>query len=267
MATYAIGDVQGCLEPLQRLLAHIQYDDRSDQLWFCGDLVNRGPQSVDVLRFIRGLNNTVVTLGNHDLHLLAVAAGKRRYRDKDTFQDCLDAPDSDELLTWLRQQHFCHADESLNALLCHAGIYPLWDKATALQEARALERALQSSDYADFLAVAFGKKPVAWQDDLSPDDRLRFSSNCFTRMRICDAAGHIDFGYKSRLDSIPAGFMPWYRHPQSLIQHIPVIFGHWAALDARSGEANAHAIDSGCVWGGHLTALRVDDWQRFTVPC
>jgi bis(5'-nucleosyl)-tetraphosphatase (symmetrical) len=263
MATYAIGDVQGCFAELNHLLALIKFHRGRDQLWFVGDLVNRGPQSLEVLRFVRALGASAVTvLGNHDLHLLAVACGREdRLRDDDTLAPVLSAPDRDELLEWLRQQPLLHHDAHLGYTLVHAGLPPQWTLRTAQSCAREVQHALRSDDSMhELIADLYGNQPDQWSDRLRGTDRLRFIVNCFTRLRVCDADGRIQLKYKGTLDQIPEGYFPWFRAPDRRAERTSIVCGHWSAIDYYDGRDNERvlAIDTGCVWGERLCAVRLD---------
>jgi len=265
VADYAIGDVQGCYDALQRLLDHVDFNDRSDRLWFVGDLVNRGPQSLAVLRFVHHLElKPRITLGNHDLFLL-----NRLFIDPtlknadDTLQDVLSAPDGEALGHWLRQQPLLIHDAQLNLVMTHAGIAPLWNLTQAKQYAQELEHALQGEHFMDFLQHMFGNEPRGWTSDLKGMDRLRVICNYFTRMRFCDDDGFLDYGYKGDIIGAPPHLHPWYAVPQRLELPCDIIFGHWAALQGRCPQPNIYALDTGCIWGGPLTALRLQDRQRF----
>ena len=268
MHDYVIGDVQGCFEPLQRLLCHINFDEQSDRLWFVGDLVNRGPQSLSVLRFIKNLPLTPrITLGNHDLHLLAMLFGGHPLQNHDdTLQDVMHAPDSEELGHWLRRQSILYHDPLLNVVMCHAGIAPAWDLSQAKALAEELENALGGEHYRDYLAEMYGNRPDHWSDDLKGTDRLRVICNYFTRMRFCDVHGHLVLTYKGTIAHAPASLYPWYMVPRRHEVEADIVFGHWAALQGMCPHPRMHALDTGCYWGGKLTALRLQDMQRFEVP-
>jgi len=268
MATYAIGDIHGCFDQLQDLLAKINFNPTQDTLWFTGDLINGGPKSVETLRFIKSLgDNCICVLGNHDLVLLGVAANKLSAPNDRTrgFESVLTAPDRAELLTWLRTQPLVHYDAKFNALLVHAGVLPQWTLSEILAHAKEVESVLIGSHVNNFYAVMYGDQPEQWHDKLQGWDRIRFIINCFTRMRFCDPQGKLDMKSKGQIDSAPAGFRPWFKFPEPKTKDLRIIFGHWAALLGETGVDNAFAIDTGCVWGHRLTALRLDDWQRFTV--
>ncbi len=267
MADYAIGDVQGCYDPLMQLLDLIHFDDKVDCLWFVGDLVNRGPKSLAVLRFISSLPiSPRVTLGNHDLHLLASLFGDNPWKGADdTFQDIIHAEDSQVLGDWLRKQLILHYSSELKVIMCHAGIAPLWNLSKAMKLAKELEDALSGPQYRHFLSQLYGNKPDMWSDELSGMDRLRAITNYFTRMRFCDLHGRLELGYKGTIGDAPENLFPWYAVPVRQEIEVDIVFGHWAALRGQCPDPKIHAIDTGCLWGGQLTALRLQDWQRFAV--
>ena len=269
MATYAIGDVQGCLTPLLALLDKLGFDPARDQLWFTGDLVNRGPQSADVLRFVKGLGEGAVTvLGNHDLHLLAVAGGHAPRKRGDTVEDILSAPDRGELLHWLRCRPLVHHDATLGFLLVHAGLLPQWGLGEARALAAEAEQVLQSDDSPMFFEQMYGDLPDHWHGSLTGWDRLRVAVNAFTRLRYCDAEGRMDLRFNGPPGTQPAGLLPWFEVPGRKSRSLGIVFGHWSTLGTvvRNG---AVALDSGCVWGGSLTATRLDNASRawISVPC
>ncbi|MGD8380086.1 MAG: symmetrical bis(5'-nucleosyl)-tetraphosphatase [Gammaproteobacteria bacterium] len=269
MAIFAIGDVQGCFDDLQRLLERIQFDPTEDLLWFTGDLVNRGPRSLDTLRFVKRLGERAVTvLGNHDLHLLAVAEDVgREPRTRDTLSGILEAPDREELLDWLRHRPLLHHDESLGYTLIHAGLPPQWNLATARACARELENVLRGEQRAEFFRHMYGNEPALWTDDLEGMDRLRFITNCFTRMRYCHPDGSLDLVHKGAPGTQPAELRPWFEMPDRASSDLHVIFGHWSTLGQVRGH-NVYPLDTGCLWGGALTALRLDqDGGWFSVDC
>lgn len=266
MATYAIGDIQGCFNSLQRLLDKCAFDPAKDRLWLVGDLVNRGPKSLETLRFIKGLGPAALTvLGNHDLYLLMVAHGGAKGRGKDdTLQPILDAPDRDELLDWLRQQALCHVENGY--CLVHAGLLPAWSVAQARALAREVEAALQGPEHLTFIAKMWGSQPDCWSDDLTGWPRLRVIINAMTRMRFCSAAGVMNFQAKGETTNAPPGFMPWFEVPGRQSAQAVMVTGHWSALGLRLTD-QLLALDSGCLWGGHLTALRLEDRAVFQVDC
>lgn len=259
MAVYAVGDLQGCLEPLQRLLDDLRFDPARDRLWCCGDLVNRGPRSLETLRFMSGLGEAAVSvLGNHDLHLLAVAYDPvRPPRSKDTLEDLLAAPDREELLTWLRCRPLLHHDEGLGYTMVHAGLPPAWDLADAVAAARELEAVLAGDGFAGFLREMYGDQPDRWSPELTGIGRLRFIVNCFTRLRYCRADGRIDLDEKGPPDQAPAELRPWFRIPERRSKSLRIVFGHWSTL-GEIDDPGVFPLDTGCVWGGRLTALRLD---------
>jgi bis(5'-nucleosyl)-tetraphosphatase (symmetrical) len=265
MATYAIGDVQGCYEPLQRLLQHIGFDPASDRLWFAGDLVNRGPDSLSVLRFIKNLGDQVVAvLGNHDLFLLAVAEGIATVRPEDTLQGILAAPDRAELLAWLRQQHLLY-HEGLFAMV-HAGLLPQWTIDEAEKLAREVETGLQGPSYREILKASYPSKHLQWSSDLTGPTRLATIIKVLTRLRACSADGRMESSFNGHPDRIPSGYFPWFKIPGRLREETTIVCGHWAALGLHC-EERILAIDSGCVWGRKLTAVRLEDRKIFQVPC
>lgn len=258
MAVYAIGDVQGCFDPLRRLLDKLDFDPGRDRLWLTGDLVNRGPKSLETVRFVRGLGATAVTvLGNHDLTLLAIAAGHVKPGKKDTFHDVLDAPDAAELIDWIRHLPMLHHDDALGFTMVHAGLSPHWDLALARTCAAEVEAVLRGPDHADFLAHMFGSEPRVWHDELAGEERLRHIVNVMTRMRFCGPDGSLSFDQKGPPGSQPPGLKPWFELPGRRNAGLRLITGHWAALGYHRAPG-LYALDSGCIWGQHLTALRLD---------
>jgi bis(5'-nucleosyl)-tetraphosphatase (symmetrical) len=275
MATYAIGDVQGCYQALRRLLALIHFDRARDTLWFVGDLVNRGPDSLAVLRFVRGLGDAAVSvLGNHDLHLLCVAAGVQPHRPPkvadlssrrhDTLEAILQASDRDELLVWLRHRPLMHVEHGY--ALVHAGLLPNWTIDKAVSLAKESQISLSGPHYLEFLSAMYGNEPDRWDDALTGWERLRVVVNAMTRMRICTPDGRMQFAHKGTLAEVPAGFMPWYAAPSARSGEHTVLFGHWSA-HGFARLPGAVALDSGCVWGGALSALRLEDRLVFQVGC
>lgn len=258
MPTYAIGDIQGCYRELRTLLDRLDVDPARDRLWFVGDLVNRGPDSLEVLRFVRDLGEAaVVVLGNHDLHLLALATGNGKHAKKGTLKDVLRAPDRDELIHWLRHRPVLHQDPDLGFTLVHAGLAPQWDLAEASACARELETALRSEEHRDFLRDMYGNQPDRWSPRLTGTDRLRFITNCLTRLRFCTADGTLALNEKGEMGSQSPGLLPWFQVPGRRTSDARIIIGHWSTLGYRQGD-NVWAIDSGCLWGGALTAIRID---------
>jgi bis(5'-nucleosyl)-tetraphosphatase (symmetrical) len=257
MAIYAIGDVQGCYSALRRLLDKCAFDPARDRLWLVGDLVNRGPHSLAVLRFVKSLGTRAITvLGNHDLHLLVVAAGYAKPHHGDTIDAILRARDRDELLHWLRHQKMMHRAHGW--AMVHAGLLPQWSIKKALALAAEVEAALRGDEHDEFLRHMYGNKPDRWRDSLRGYDRLRVITNVMTRLRLCTVEGRLEFAHKGSPVEPPHGYMPWFKVPRRRHRQMPVIFGHWAALGLYTGS-NVFAIDTGCVWGRELTALRLSD--------
>ena len=257
MATYAIGDIQGCEDELRRLLDRLRFDPGRDLLWFAGDLVNRGPGSLGVLRLVRSLDSSsVVVLGNHDLHLLALAEGNTKNSKKSNLDAILAAPDRDELLHWLRHRPLMHHDGRRGFTLVHAGLPPQWTLAEALACARELEDTLRGPGYRDFLFAMYGNEPARWSRDLAGMDRLRFTTNCLTRLRYCTADGTLALKEKGTLATRPGHLIPWFQCPERRTQGDRIIFGHWSSLGYWDRD-NVWGIDSGCLWGGSLTAIRL----------
>ena len=260
MATYAIGDVQGCYDELRALLGRVGFDRAHDRLWFVGDLVNRGPKSLEVLRFVKELGDrAIVVLGNHDLHLIIQHEGFERKRIEDTFDDVLGASDARELVAWLRTRPMMHVEG--NYALVHAGLLPQWTIEKSLLLAREVEQALRADNYREFLANMYGSKPERWDDLLTGWDRLRVIVNAMTRMRFCTPEGAMEFRAAGK--TAPAGYVPWYDARTG--SEPAIVFGHWSALGLRLTERIA-ALDTGCVWGGTLTALRLEDRWLVQVP-
>lgn len=265
MAIYAVGDVQGCYEALRRLLDVVSFDPPRDQLWLVGDLVNRGPQSASVLRYIKSLGESATAvIGNHDFHLLVAAYGHGKQYPGDTLDDVLNAPDRDELLHWLRQQKLMHAANG--CAMVHAGLLPQWSIVSALALAAEVEAALKGDDIDAFLRPLYGNQPNQWDDALRGDDRLRVIVNAMTRMRLCTTRGEMEFKHKLAPFNMPEGFMPWYDVPGRASRDTPVIFGHWASLGILQ-RADVIGLDSGCVWGRKLTAMRLEDRRLFQCGC
>jgi bis(5'-nucleosyl)-tetraphosphatase (symmetrical) len=269
MAVYAIGDIQGCYDELLELLANLRFDREHDRLWFVGDLVNRGPKSLETLRFVQGLGqNAITVLGNHDLHLLAAAHGIRPDSiDGDTLEPILAAPDRDALIDWLRHQPLLHYDGELGYLMVHAGLPPQWDLKLAQRCAGEVETVLRGDRLESFLSRMYGNKPKQWSTELDGWDRLRFIINCFTRMRYCDRNGRLDLKSSGPPGSQPEGYYPWFEIPARASGDLNIIFGHWSTLRP-SDTPGVYPIDQGCLWGGQLTALRIDTRpERIELPC
>lgn len=265
LSTYVVGDVQGCFDELRRLLKKVRFDPAADRLWFTGDLVNRGPRSLETLRYVRALGDRAVTvLGNHDLHLLA-AALQGRSRRRDTFQDVLEAPDRDELLDWLRRRPLVHAEGQW--LLVHAGLPPQWTAAEAVaigaEAAKAIASRRSDRFFRDHM---YGDRPDRWVPSLRGWDRLRFVINCCTRLRACTPEGRVDLDYKGPAGGTPDGLIPWFTVPGRRSAGATALFGHWSTLGrVHWPEYRAYGLDTGCVWGRRLTALRLEDRRLFAV--
>lgn len=269
MATYAIGDIQGCYSDLRSLLDRIHFQQDADQLWFVGDLVNRGPASLETLRFVKSLGDSAITvLGNHDIHLIACFTGAQACKKSSTLRPILEAPDCTELIDWLRYRPLLHTDPLLGYTMVHAGLLPQWDLTLASQCAFEVETILRSQDYVSFFQSVYGDAPDRWNDSLNGVDRYRVIVNGFTRLRFCDRHGGINLDYKGPVGSQPEGLIPWYAFPERRSSDISLIFGHWSALGLHM-ERNVTAIDTGCLWGGALTAVRIDvtPIEVFQVPC
>lgn len=270
MTTYAIGDIQGCLCELNALLDRIEFTD-TDQLWFTGDLVNRGPESLQTLRFIRSLGDRAITvLGNHDIHLLAAAQESGRTRRKDTLDEIINAPDRDELLDWLRQQPLFYQDQSLGYCMVHAGVAPQWELQQIKQLAQEVSEALGGENYRQYLTHIYGNQPAVWSDSLTGMERLRCITNYFTRLRFCDQNGVMEFSEKGPPGSQPADWKPWYEIENRKSAELKIIFGHWSTHKLAKHDIRPHnvfPIDTGCLWGGELTALRLEDENLFHIKC
>ena len=266
MATYAIGDIQGCFTSLMALLNRVAFDPAHDRLWLVGDLVNRGPDSLRTLRFVRELGPAAVTvLGNHDLYLLMVAYGAVRSRAKDdTIQAVLDAPDRDALLGWLRTRPLMHVENGF--AMVHAGLLPGWSVPQARALAREVEGALAGPYHADLLHNMWGSEPAAWHPDLRDYARMRVIVNAMTRMRFCTLDGQMDFKVKGEVTKAPKGYVPWFEVPGRKSADTTLVFGHWSALGLRV-EPRLLALDSGCLWGRELSAVRLEDRAVFQVAC
>lgn len=261
MAVYAVGDLQGCHRAFQRLLERLRFDPGRDRLWLVGDLVNRGDGSLACLRTVRRLGEAAVcVLGNHDLNLLALAQRPDALeRANPTLRPILEAPDREPLLEWLRRRPLLHHDAGLGWTMVHAGLPPDWDLAMAQSCAAEVEAALRGPGYREFFRCMYGDEPGRWCDDLRDPDRLRVIVNCLTRMRFCRPDGSLDLEYKGTIEDAPLGLVPWFAHPERATRGERIVFGHWSALGRVAWpEHNVWAVDTGCVWGGALTALRLD---------
>jgi bis(5'-nucleosyl)-tetraphosphatase (symmetrical) len=255
MAIYVVGDVQGCFDELRALLDKVDFDPRRDRLWCAGDLVNRGPKSLKTLRFAKSINALVV-LGNHDLHLLASAHIPKYRKHKDTLKQVMNASDGPELLDWLRQQPLLHHDTKTGYTLIHAGLPPQWDLDTARRCANKVSKVLRSDRYIDFLRTMYGNHPSRWSEELKSWDRLRFITNCLTRLRYCDANGHLALEQKGPPGSQPRHLRPWFEWEHRKSRDMNILFGHWSTLGGYDAPG-VHALDTGCLWGGKLTAFRL----------
>jgi len=270
MPTYAIGDIQGCCDEFETLLGRIRFDPARDRLWLVGDLVNRGPRSLDVLRKVKELGDAaIVVLGNHDLHLLAVAMTPgEKLKSKDTLREILEAPDREELLHWLRHRPLLHHDAQLGYTMIHAGLPPQWDLRTA--QSCALELQSTLSDTArcrELFAHMYGDEPSIWSQQLTGFERLRFITNCFTRLRFCRADGRLELKHKGTIEQAPRNVMPWFRVPKRRSAGLRIVCGHWSALGFYDSD-DVLMIDTGCVWGSTLCAVRLDQAAPpIMVPC
>lgn len=251
---FAFGDLQGCHAPFRRLLSTLALEPDTP-LWFAGDLINRGPDSLATLRGVVALGQrAVAVLGNHDLHLLAVSAGIRAQKKSDTLTDILAAPDGPELLDWLRHRPFAHFENDM--LMVHAGVLPQWDVTLALELADELQRELRSANWKETLTQWYGNEPRRWSPDLKKADRQRVAFNAFTRIRFCTPDGEMEFACSKGPDAAPSGYLPWFDAPDRRTADTTVVFGHWAALGLTLKD-NLIGLDSGCVWGNRLTAVRL----------
>ncbi|HRC61163.1 MAG: symmetrical bis(5'-nucleosyl)-tetraphosphatase [Propionivibrio sp.] len=265
MATYAIGDIQGCFDSFMRLLERCAFDPKHDRLWLVGDLVNRGPRSLETLRFVRDLGPTAVAvLGNHDLSLLMAAEGFGKRGKGDTFDEILAAPDRDELLGWLRHRPLCHVENQY--CMVHAGLLPQWTASEARSLAAEVEAALTAADWREFMSQMWGSEPASWRNELEGWPRLRVIVNAMTRMRFCSPDGAMDFRFKGEVAKAPAGCMPWFQVPGRRSADSVLVTGHWSALGLKV-TTNLMALDSGCLWGGSLSAIRFEDRAIFQVDC
>jgi bis(5'-nucleosyl)-tetraphosphatase (symmetrical) len=265
LADYAIGDLQGCFTPLERLLEGIGFDRARDRLWFVGDLVNRGPQSLECLRFVKSLGERAITvLGNHDLHLVCVAEGIERKKGRDTLEDVLAAPDRDELVQWLRTRPLMHVEGGI--ALVHAGLLPEWTVARARTLAAEVEAALRGPDYRKLLERMYGDKPDRWSDALEGIDRLRVIINAMTRLRVVDAKGAMVLRFKGGPADAQDEWTPWFDAPDRRSRDHTIVCGHWSALGLRV-RPDLLSLDSGCVWGRELSAARLTDRKVFAVRC
>ncbi|MEQ8427299.1 MAG: symmetrical bis(5'-nucleosyl)-tetraphosphatase [Gammaproteobacteria bacterium] len=271
MGTYAIGDLQGCYVELLELLNEINFDETNDRLWFVGDIVNRGPMSLECLEFVMSLgDNARTVLGNHDLHLLAVAQGIRKDHRKDTLQEIIEAEHAHQLLHWVRQQPVFVTDDELGFSMVHAGLPPQWSLQEVAEHAAETEELLRSKDFYEFMQYMYGDSPDQWTNQLSGHDRYRFMINVFTRCRYIDTEGRLNIQEKGAPGTQPEPLIPWYAHPERLTRNDNIIFGHWSTVtlgnETDFQRFNVYPLDTGCLWGGKLTAMRLEDKQLFSVP-
>lgn len=266
MSTYVIGDIQGCFSALENLLSKIHFDPSKDVVWFTGDLVNRGPQSLETLRFVKTLGSSQrVVLGNHDLHLLAMAHGAHKGWPEDTLLPILNATDRDELIDWLLHQPLLLHENDF--VMVHAGLAASWDLATAKRLSKEVETVLQSDKRHDFFKHMYGDLPNQWHESLISWDRIRCITNFLTRARLCSADGSLELTIKENMTAAPPGLFPWFRVPNRAHANLKIIFGHWAALGGVTNTANVYAMDTGCVWGFCLTAMCLETMETWQVSC
>ena len=265
MSTYVIGDLQGCFAQLESLLAKVGYRREVDRLWFTGDLINRGPESLATVRFVKSLGTSAVTvLGNHDLHFLAIVFGGHRTLASDTLDGLMDAPDCLEIAHWLRGLPLMHRENGF--VMVHAGLPHIWTVREAERHAREVESVMRDDEACeDFFRQMYGNRPDAWSDTLQGMDRNRIITNYFTRMRLVSHAGEMDFSHKGTLEGAPAGFRPWLAYPSRVRERI--LFGHWAALDGETESGSMIGLDTGCVWGRTLTAYCLEDGSITRIAC
>ena len=270
MATYAVGDIQGCYDSLRKLLDKAKFDPSTDKLWALGDLINRGPKDYEVLKFCISLGDSFnAVLGNHDLHFLAIALGYHEARATDTFGKVLKAPDLDEILTWLRHRPLAHYDKKRNMLMVHAGVPPQWSAKQTIKLAQEVEHAIIDEQQSRlYFANMYGNHPKIWKKDLSGVKRWRIITNYLTRMRFCDPKGRLDLKSKAGTDQAPEGYIPWFQTPNRKTADTNLLFGHWAALMGETTHPNTYALDTGCVWGGQMTLVNIDKLKkRISVNC
>ncbi|PCM43033.1 symmetrical bis(5'-nucleosyl)-tetraphosphatase [Marinobacter sp. ANT_B65] len=266
MTDFAIGDIQGCYDRLKDVLGKVDFSPSRDRLWVAGDLINRGPSSLETLRYIESLGNSaVVVLGNHDLHLLAVVLGGHALKRKDTLAEILNAPDRDKLVNWLRQQNLCVHDAERNLMMAHAGVPHIWNVEQALASAREVENVIRGEQAPEYFAHMYGNKPERWDEKLSGMDRWRVITNYFTRMRFIATDGRLELTAKESFGSAPEGFAPWFEFSRP--DDLRVIFGHWAAIEGKTGIDRFIALDTGCVWGGALTMMNLDSGEKIHCDC
>lgn len=266
MTDYAIGDIQGCYDPLRDVLSKVDFSPSRDRLWVAGDLINRGPSSLATLRYIESLGDAaVVVLGNHDLHFLAVALGGHETKRKDTLAEILQAPDCDRLLHWLRQQNLCVHDADRNIMMAHAGVPHIWSTEQALLCAREVEAVIRGEHAPEYFREMYGNYPEGWNERLTGMDRWRVITNYFTRMRFIAPDGRLELTAKEQAGSAPKGFSPWFDYRRA--DDLQVVFGHWAAIEGKTGTDRFVALDTGCVWGGKLTMMNLDTGEKIHCDC
>lgn len=266
MTDYAIGDIQGCYERLREVLDMADFSPSRDRLWVAGDIINRGPSSLQALRYVESLGDSaVVVLGNHDLHLLAVALGGHALKTKDTLTDILEAPDQGRLLDWLRQQNLCVHDATRNLVMAHAGLPHIWTVEQAVSHSREVESVIRGPEAQAYFAHMYGNQPERWHDGLEGMDRWRVITNYFTRMRFIAEDGTLELAVKESADSAPDGFAPWFRFPRP--DTVRVVFGHWASLEGQTHSNRFIGLDTGCVWGGKLTLMNLDTEEKIHCDC
>lgn len=266
MTDYAIGDIQGCYERLLDVLAKVDFSPSRDRLWVAGDLINRGPSSLETLRYIESLGSSaVVVLGNHDLHLLAVALGGHALKNKDTLSDILEASDHEHLFDWLRQQSLCIHDADRNFVMVHAGLPHIWSVDEAVRYGQEVEAVIRGPEAKTYFAEMYGNRPERWDPQLSGTDRWRIITNYFTRMRFIAEDGTLELAAKESAEAAPQGFAPWFRFPRQ--DGVRVVFGHWAALEGQTDSTRFIGLDTGCVWGGVLTLMNLDSGEKIHCDC
>jgi bis(5'-nucleosyl)-tetraphosphatase (symmetrical) len=264
MSTYVIGDVQGCFTQLEALMAKVRFRPKKDRLWFAGDLINRGAESLDTLRFVKKLGSSAVAvLGNHELHFLAIVFGGHTSHGSDTFHDVLNAADCMELAHWLRTLPLMHRGNGF--VMVHAGIPHVWGLSDACNYAREVEDVIAGDDYDTFFEKMYGNDPTLWSTSLCGMSRYRIITNYFTRMRLVSSVGEMEFSLKGALEDVPSGFDPWFKYKPKVQETI--LFGHWAAIDGVTGSDQMIGLDTGCVWGRCLTAFRLEDRKYWSVNC
>ncbi len=271
MSTYAVGDIQGCYKQLRKLLKTVRFSPSQDKLWCVGDLVNRGPKSVDTLRFLQDMDDsTRIVLGNHDLHYIALSEGCAPLRSKDTLGKLLTANDADSLSSWLRSKPLAYLDSiesdagPRHFMMFHAGVAPSWTVQTTLNYAAEVELVLQGVNYKEFIRSMYGDKPRRWHNNLTGQDRLRVITNYLTRARFCDSVGNLRLDIKQGYAFAPQGYKPWFQY-EKISHEAEIVFGHWASIEGYTGKSNVHALDTGCVWGRELTLMRLEDGRRYAI--